>query len=36
MKSKRIFQIFILLTLLFSPLGNVSASTEFGGPNWMP
>src|SRR5215212_638858 len=27
MKSKRIFQIFILLTLLFSPLGNVSAST---------
>src|SRR5215213_8946281 len=27
MKSKRLFQIFILLTLLFSPLGNVSAST---------
>ncbi len=27
MKAKRLFQIFILLTLLFSPLGNVSAST---------
>jgi cohesin domain-containing protein len=27
MKSKRLFQIFILLTLLFSPFGNVSAST---------
>lgn len=27
MKSKRLFQIFILLTLLLSPLGSVSAST---------
>ena len=27
MKAKRLFQIFILLTLLLSPLGNVSAST---------
>jgi hypothetical protein len=27
MKSKRLFQIFVLLTLLFSPFGNVSASS---------
>ena len=27
MKTKRLFQIFVLFTLLFSPLGNVSAST---------
>ena len=27
MKAKRLFQIFVLLALLFSPLGSVSAST---------